>query len=247
MILSKKHHFIFIKGMKVAGTSIEMALSTLCGSDDIITPISQVDELERLKLGGHCQNYAEDREAERKYLDALIAAPREQLGQVPQPVKRYFNHMPLAAIRLVYGEDLSSFQLVCAERSPYSKVLSWANMQLSYKAYRGGGAMQTDPAALQMAVDGGLTTGEIRNTRNIDRYRGPDGKLEVRQLRYDNLAEDFARFVRGLGEKVPALPHAKKGMMSDTLDPRDVLRPDQIASINRIFAEEFESFGYPRF
>jgi hypothetical protein len=245
MILSKKHNFIFIKGMKVAGTSIEMALSALCGPDDIVTPVSQVDELERIRLGGRCQNYAEDREAERKYLEALAAAPPERLGQVPQPVKRYFNHMPLAAVGLIYGGDISGFEIVCAERSPYSKVLSWANMQLSYTAYRGGGIMRADPAALQMAVDGGLASGEIRNTRNIDRYRGADGKVTVRQLHYDRLAEDFAAFVRGLGETVPPLPHAKKGLMSDTLDPRQVLRPDQIARINQIFAEEFECFGYP--
>jgi hypothetical protein len=246
MILSEKHRFIFIKGMKVAGTSIEMALSTLCGPGDIVTPISQVDELERLKLGGRCQNYAEDRYAERRYLDALAAAPAEQLGQVPQPARRYFNHMPLAAVALIYG-DISAFQVVCAERSPYSKVLSWANMQLSYKAYRGGGVMQADTAQLQMAVDGGLTTGEIRNTRNIDRYRSPDRKLAARLLRYESLEQDFAAFVGSLGEKVPPLPHAKKGLMSDTLDPREVLRPDQIGHINRIFAEEFESFSYPMF
>ncbi|HWC62382.1 MAG TPA: hypothetical protein VG501_02090 [Rhizomicrobium sp.] len=126
-------------------------------------------------------------------------------------------------------------------------MLSWANMQLSYKAYRGGGVMQAEPAQLQMAVDGGLTTGEIRNTRNIDRYRGADGKVTARVLRYETLAEDFRAFVRGLGVKVPPLPHAKKGLMSDSLDPRTVLRTDQITRINQIFAEEFERFDYPTF
>jgi hypothetical protein len=244
MILSKKHNFIFIKGMKVAGTSIEMALSTLCGPDDIVTPISQVDELERLKLGGRCQNYAEERGAEEGYLQALTAAPSGQLGQVPQPARRYYNHMPLAAVALIYG-DISGFQVVCAERSPYSKVLSWANMQLSYKEYRGGGAMRADPAHLQLAVDGGLTTGEIRHVRNIDRYRGAGGQVTALVLRYETLAQDFEAFVHGLGENMQPLPHAKKGLMSDSLDPRLVLRPDQIVSINRIFAEEFERFGYP--
>ena len=47
MILSEKHKFVFIKGMKVAGTSVEMALSTLCGPHDIVTPISPIDELAR--------------------------------------------------------------------------------------------------------------------------------------------------------------------------------------------------------
>jgi hypothetical protein len=40
MIASRLHNFIFIKTMKTAGTSIEMALSPHCGPDDILTPIS---------------------------------------------------------------------------------------------------------------------------------------------------------------------------------------------------------------
>ena len=45
MILSRKFRFIFIKGRKVGGTSVEMALSTICGPDDIVTPITPIDVL----------------------------------------------------------------------------------------------------------------------------------------------------------------------------------------------------------
>jgi hypothetical protein len=51
MIFSKRHKFIFIKGRKVAGTSTEIALSTICGPDDIITPIGQSDEMMRVVRG----------------------------------------------------------------------------------------------------------------------------------------------------------------------------------------------------
>ena len=74
MILSEKHGFIFIKGMKVASTRTEMALSLLCGPDDIITPIAQVDELERLKLGACPRNWAATREEEVAWLARLQAA-----------------------------------------------------------------------------------------------------------------------------------------------------------------------------
>ncbi|HWY63166.1 MAG TPA: hypothetical protein VNW15_14785 [Rhizomicrobium sp.] len=244
MILSKKHNFIFIKGMKVAGTSVEMALSILCGPEDIITPISQVDELERLKLGGRCQNYSASREAEGKYLERLRAAPPDQIGQVPEPAKRYFSHISLGAAALLYGGDISGFRIVCVERSPYAKVISWANMQLSYDNYSRGGTMQADPKALKAAVDKGLASGEIRHARNIERYRGADGTVIARPMRYAQLAADFGDFVRSLGEDVPVLPHAKKGLMSDRLDPRKVFRPDQIARINALFADEFTTFGY---
>jgi hypothetical protein len=168
------------------------------------------------------------------------------LGQLPVP-RGYYNHMPLTAVALRYGKDISGFRVVAVERSPYAKVMSWANMQLSYGAYRGGGAMLADPEALKTAVDRGFATGGIRDTRNIDRYRDASGQMVAQVLRYAALAEDFAAFVRSLGVvEIPPLPHAKKGLMSDTLDPRAVLRPDQIERINTLFADEFEAFGHAR-
>ena len=40
MIVSHKHKFIFLKTKKTAGTSIELALSRLCGPADVITPLT---------------------------------------------------------------------------------------------------------------------------------------------------------------------------------------------------------------
>jgi hypothetical protein len=56
MILSRAHGFIFIKGLKVGGTSVEIALSTICGTDDIVTPITPIDELKRIDANGGAQN-----------------------------------------------------------------------------------------------------------------------------------------------------------------------------------------------
>ena len=51
MIVSHKHKFIFIKTVKTAGTSLEVALSEFCGSKDIITKIAPDDEEYRKSLG----------------------------------------------------------------------------------------------------------------------------------------------------------------------------------------------------
>jgi hypothetical protein len=247
VILSEKHKFVFIKGMKVAGTSVEMALSTLCGPCDIVTPISPVDELERLSMGGQCRNYADNPAEERAYLDRLALARREDLGGIEQPKLKYYNHMPLTEVVLKYGKPLADFRIVCVERSPYAKVISWANMRMTYGQYREGGEMRASTDHIRAYIDKAFATGAVAGALNLRRYRGPDGTFVAQTMRYETLGKDFETFVRSLGiDTVPPLPHAKKGLMSDGLDPRQVFRPDQIARINEMFAEEFAIFGYPR-
>ena len=41
MIVSHRHRFVFLRPRKVAGTSIEVAMSRHCGGNDIITPIGR--------------------------------------------------------------------------------------------------------------------------------------------------------------------------------------------------------------
>ena len=47
MIISYKYKFIFMKTRKTAGSSIQKALSTICGPDDIITPDAENTETAR--------------------------------------------------------------------------------------------------------------------------------------------------------------------------------------------------------
>src|SRR5262245_48596163 len=56
MILSLEHKLIFLRTKKTAGTSIELALSELCGPDDIITPLTREDEARRAGRRG-AQNW----------------------------------------------------------------------------------------------------------------------------------------------------------------------------------------------
>ena len=42
-------------------------------------------------------------------------------------------------------------------------------------------------------------TAAIRDARNIDRYRGPDGRIWAQPMRYAELQSDFGAFVRSLG------------------------------------------------
>ena len=50
MILLRNHNLLFIKGIKVGGTSFEIALSNFANSNDIITPVGDEDERIRSDL-----------------------------------------------------------------------------------------------------------------------------------------------------------------------------------------------------
>ena len=45
-------------------------------------------------------------------------------------------------------------------------------------------------------------------------------------------------------EYLSTLPHAKKGIMSNSIDPREFFENSEIVLINELFHEEFETFNY---
>jgi hypothetical protein len=247
LILSEQFRFIFIKGKRVGGTSVEIGLSTICGSRDIITPIAPVDELERIRLGGRARNYAFTRECEEAYVERIQTTPRSSLGQVSVPKERYYNHMPLREVIAVYGTSVSSFDILCVERSPYAKILSWANWLASADAYLSGGKLQSDRQILRDSIQRIFNTGEFAEVKNIDLYRSADGRVAARALRHENLEADLRAFLSSLGlRNLPRLPLAKAGLMSDRLDPLEFFSKDQLRTINDVFGEEFETFGHSR-
>jgi hypothetical protein len=245
MILSKRHGFIFIKGVKVGGTSIEIAVAPFCGPDDIITPVTPIDELRRLACGAGARNYLPDRTAELAYLEALRRTAIPDLGGLHPPASEYFNHMRLSDVRRLQGPAVQDYRVVGIERHPYAKIISWANHQLSFNAYQIGGRMRSDWQALKAFLKEAIAERRILTVRNIDRYRDTDGLMSARIMRYECLEDDFRGFMASLGvEYRSTLPHAKEGILSNSLDPREFFDNDEIALINELFREEFETFGY---
>ncbi len=245
MILSKMHKFIFVKGVKVGGTSVEIALSTICGPADILTPITPIDELKRLEIDAGARNYSTDRVTECAYLAALRRTPVSDLATFARATGTYFNHMSLRDILLLCGPDAAEYRVVCVERHPYAKIFSWANHKLSFEAYRTGGEMRSCWLELRHYLERAVEDRSIVAVKNIDRYRGPDGSISAHVMRFEQLNNDFQRFVATLGIRYQSsLPHAKRGILANNLDPRDLLNKRQLAIINEIFREEFEVFQY---
>lgn len=112
MILSFKHKFIFLKTNKTAGTSMEIALSGICDPEDIITRISDDDQLAREALGfPGPQNH-------------IIRDIRNKRGKVPNEHK-FFNHMTMKdVLDRLPDLDLSGFFVFAVERDPVDRMMS---------------------------------------------------------------------------------------------------------------------------
>lgn len=207
MIVSHAHRFIFIKTQKTAGTSIEVALSAICGVDDIITPIQSWIEGERRETAGRGpQNYrlSHPLVPRRAWWKRLAGRPERHY----HPSVGYYDHMPAWRVKAYLGDDVwASYFKFAFERNPWDRQVSWYRYKTKSKA---AGERPDFPRFLadrrRAFVD------------NFDLY-SIDGEVAVDFLgRYESLEEDFAEAMRraGVNDQV-ALPrvNASKGGTTD--------------------------------
>ncbi|MCP3996765.1 MAG: sulfotransferase family protein [bacterium] len=215
MILSHRYRFIFIKTMKTAGTSVEIALSRQCGEDDIITPITPADEATRSATGGR--------------------GPQNHLGpdgtaENPQ----FFNHMSGAEVRDLVGETIwNSYFKFCVERNPWERVVS-----LYYFRNR-----EEPRPPIANFIEKPMVADLQRRGSGL--YLIDDEVAVDRIVRYESLDEDLEEVRTHLRLPEPlVLPHAKSGFRPDRRGYRDLLSPSDIQRVAEIFGREIELLGY---
>ncbi len=229
MIVSHAHKFIFLKTQKCAGTSIELALSEICGPDDIITRVPAADE--KMRKGRGPQN--EDIPVQFRPFDwRLRSALRLRTSQAGT---RYFNHMSAKAIRAAMDPVLfNAYRKLTVVRNPWDREVS-----LYYWTYR--------DRSHRPSFDQFVRRWKYRPERkNFDLY-SIDGRIVADVvLRYETLSQDFSAFIDTLDvAQRPELPRAKtQQRKKDTADYRSLYSSDTETIVRNRYAREIEAFGY---
>lgn len=228
MIISHKYKFIFIKTVKTAGTSTEIALSKHLGDHDIITPISPEDEAIRHKLG-----YPGPQNC---WLPIYRYKPREFARRVlrKEKVLKYYNHISAAKIRKLVGRTIwNNYYKFCFSRDPWDRAIS-----LYYWRYKS----EPRPSFSEFA--------ESENLKAIVKKGWDlftiDGDVVVdRVCTYENLVNELESSRKTIGIPEPLeLPNAKsKYRDKQKLKPEKLLKKNKDI-IKTVANDEMRFMGY---
>lgn len=227
MILSNRYKFIFIKTTKTAGTSLEIALSKFCDSNDIITPITSQDELLRKELGGQMPVNFHASLSEYKLIDWWKFLRYRRLK------KRFYNHIGGRQIRdnlptYIWNEYFK----FAVFRSPLSRSLShfyWLLPEGNYDDFRS-------------YVQTGRPKDLLKNS--LDAVRDESGDLLVDQIfRYEEMENMRHQLVAKLGLpgelNLPYTKNSSRKKRNKRLQVSDI-HSNERNEIMRIFAPELE-------
>ncbi|MEZ5774664.1 MAG: sulfotransferase family 2 domain-containing protein [Hyphomicrobiaceae bacterium] len=227
MILSHAHRFIYIKTYKTASTSIEAALSAVCGPDDVITEASEQLRGARKQPAQNYRIEHPDKPRRPLWKRALLRPEKHY-----HPSVGYYEHMPAWRVRTYCGEAVwRSYYKFSFERNPWDRQVSWYHYKTKSRASR--------PSFAAFNRD----TKRAR-VENWDLYT-MKGEICLDFVgRYESLQEDFAHVLERIGlvgrVELPRT-NVSKGKTEDYRSYYDAESREMIA---RWYAPEIAHFGY---
>jgi hypothetical protein len=234
MILSHKHKFIYIKTFKTGSTSIETALSAVCGRDDVITEASE-------QLRGHRQQAAQNYRIEhpvkpqRSLIKRVLLRPEKHY----HPTVGYYEHMPAWRIRTYCGEDVwRNYFKFTFERNPWDRQVSWYHYKTKNRSER------FKPSFSRFNRDA-----KRAYVENWDLYTMEDDGIVADFVgRYESLDADFETVLERIGlagqVQLPRVNVNKKRRDGAEIAYREYYTDADRYFVARTYAREIEHFGY---
>ena len=228
MIISHQHKFIFLKTKKTAGTSIELALSQLCGPDDVIPPVTESDEALRAP-GSEPRNWR----VHGWWQSPRPLFKRHWFRTHPQDYG-FYNHMPAAEARALLNNDKiwRSYFKFAFDRNPWDRQVSAYHFR-----YRG----ESSPPSFAHFLDR-----DRRARLNNYEIYSLDGEPCVDFLgRFERLEDDLRRALAEIGVAFDRpLPRAKSGIRKNGKHYRDYYDERTRDIVGDWYAREIKLLGY---
>ena len=255
MIYLKSKKLLFIKPLKTASTSLEIAFACNATEEDIVTPMSTNYELVRLEMGAQLPiNYALNKSAEKRYRAKIHALSKlhaifpwialETLEKCCRPFfktrgkKAFFNHIKPAEIAANMGDQfLKDAFIVTMCRHPYEVLVSRVYWE-RWKKHRES-EFDVSTAIDQMLID--------KEPLNLDYYYYNDQFVPNFVIRYEHLAEDIAELEKKFDLKLTEkMPFTKNKVRKSQESAASVLNDRQKEICYEKNKPIFEKFGYAR-
>jgi hypothetical protein len=221
MIISHKYRFIFIKTRKTAGTSVEIALSRLCGEDDVLTPLLPEDEQIRFDYTGGtgARNWQ---------------LPESASGRTRRAA-RFYPHMPAREIAELVPESVwKSYYKFAIERNSFAKVLSGFHWYIS---------RQPNTPKFSRFVN----SRRVERLSDFSLYAMEDSGIVVdRIVQFDELLPGFNSVLDEIGlPGVTELPRAKVSRSEKyARSGLELYSPALVDRVSSVFHREIAEFGY---
>jgi hypothetical protein len=226
MIVSHAHKFIFLKTKKTAGTSIELALSELCGPEDVISPLTAIDEAKRAGKRG-AQNWKR-----HGWWDSPRPLFKRRWFKFTAADYGFYNHMPAAEARALIDDHVwRSYFKFAFERNPWDR-------QVSFYHHRYRGEKEPPPFSRFMHQD------RAARLNKYDIY-AIDGAVAVDFVgRYERLEEDLELALGRVGVALPALPRAKGTFRQTKMPYREYYDDETRELVRDWYAREIALLDY---
>jgi hypothetical protein len=228
MIVSHEHKFIFLKTKKTAGTSIELALSQMCGPSDVVTPLTDIDEAQR----------AEGRGAQNWRLHGWWGSPRpiwrRRWFKFTAEDYGFYNHMPAEQAKALLNDDKvwRSYFKFAFERNPWDRQVSF---------YHHRHRRQTEPPPFASFIH----SDRHARLNNFEIY-SIDGELAVDFVgRFENLEADLKHALDQIGLILDKeLPRAKTTFRRSNAPYREYYDGDTRAIVGDWYSREIKLLDY---
>lgn len=248
-IVSYSRKFVFVKTRKVAGTSVEGLLRRVCGAEDVVTPVTPIDDAVLIAEGLVPRNYTkDDTTAEQRYVKTIEEGDHLAAMTLLKGINyRFKNHMTAKQIRSRLADSFWSeaFKFTI-ERHPYSYVLSASGF--STQTYNRGESEIFGDDELRRRVDIYLSKENPKND-NFRSYLDDEGRVCVDFIaRYENLLDDLEHCLAVIGAEASAtdLPQFKTLRRIDQNQAADVLTGEQKKKIQDRYHLVFDLLGYAK-